>query len=104
MFGNRTRFTLMRRICDRAVVAVHGDARRVKKMTPNFGVVSPFFVTDTAARPVSVSPLKVSICGWYMTAVLPFGVVNSRGHGSGDARLCATAPARRRSPRATLVR
>ncbi|MGZ6971958.1 MAG: hypothetical protein ACXVID_09860, partial [Thermoanaerobaculia bacterium] len=55
----------------------------MKNTTPNFGVFSPFFVTETAARAVNVSPLKVSIWGWYMTAVLPFGVVNSRGHGSG---------------------
>ena len=93
MLGNRTRFTLMRRIwTDRSSRSTETLAE--KKMTPNFGVFSSFFVTDTAARPVSVLPLKVSICGWYMTAVLPFGVVNSRGHGSGVSSAARTAPAR----------
>jgi len=62
MFGKRTRFTLMRRIStERSSRSTETDA--VKKMTPNFGAVSPFFVTEMAARPLIVSPLKVSICG-----------------------------------------
>jgi hypothetical protein len=60
MFGNRTRFTLMCRIStDRSSRSTETPAE--KKMTPNFVVLSSLFVTDTAARPVSVSPLKVSI-------------------------------------------
>src|SRR5664279_257171 len=105
MSGKRTRFTFSRRIStDRSSRSTETPAE--KKMTPNFVVLSSFFVTDTAARPVSVSPLKVSICGWYMTAVLPFGVVNSRGHGSGviSAPRAPPAPARSKSPRAILAR
>ena len=60
MFGKRTRFTFSRRIStDRSSRSTETPAE--KKMTPNFVVLSSFFVTDTAARPVSVSPLKVSI-------------------------------------------
>ena len=43
MFGKRTRFTLMRRIStERSSRSTETEA--VKKMTPNFGAVSPFFV------------------------------------------------------------
>src|ERR1019366_1251228 len=94
MFGKRTRLTLMRRIStDRSSRSTEMEA--VKKMTPNFGAVSPFFVTEMAARPLIVSPLKVSIWGWYMTAVFPLGVVNSRGQGSGVSAAARATPAAR---------
>ena len=103
MPGNRTRFTLTRRIStERSSRSTETLAE--KKITPNFGDFSSFFVTATAARAVSVSPLKVSICGWYMTAVAPFEVLNSRGHGSGVIPAPRPAPARRRSPSAIPVR
>src|ERR1017187_3530432 len=94
MFGKRTRLTWMCRIStERSSRSKETEA--VKKMKPNFGAASPFFVTEMAARPLIVSPLKVSIWGWYMTAVFPLGVVNSRGQGSGVSAAARATPAAR---------
>src|SRR5664280_2858662 len=94
MFGKRTRLTWMCRIStERSSRSTETEA--VKKMTPNFDAASPFFVTEMAARPLIVSPLKVSNWGWYMTAVFPLGVVNWRGHGSGVIAAARATPAAR---------
>ena len=61
--GNRTRFTFMSRTETRRE-SRSTETRAVKKTTPNFVAASPFFVKDTAARPVTRSPWNVSACGW----------------------------------------
>ncbi len=65
MPGNRTRLTFMSRT-ETWRASRSTETRAAKKMTPNFGAVAPCFVKETAARPVTRSPWKVSACGWYI--------------------------------------